>query len=347
MDSAGALPVIHATARGNGSQIHVAWRGPDYSVRVPQPTEASLVDSLWAASQDADNAAFRPRRGWWSLAAWATHALLLLEDGAPVGVAAINVGTAPGDAEARLALLPGRRHRRPPRLLVAAAIDLAAAAGTAVQLRIAIPAAAAWARGAAAAGGHAPGHAQHVMVRPAEAPAPAALPIARIHIRRLRPGEDPALLQALNRAWASTADFRPLREDALLADLRGQRSGMLVTEDMDPPGRIVGTVHAQFDAGRRNPTGGPYAWISNLTTDPDWRGRGLGRALLAAGLTHLRMRGAATVALGVDGGDPAPMALYRSAGFSVIDTVQTWECAKSPAYPGTLGPSRAGSDAPR
>ena len=46
----------------------------------------------------------------------------------------------------------------------------------------------------------------------------------------------------------------------------------------------------------------------------------LGRALLAAGVELLRARGARSVALGVDGGDPIPLALYRSAGFETIST---------------------------
>ncbi len=36
--------------------------------------------------------------------------------------------------------------------------------------------------------------------------------------------------------------------------------------------------------------------------------------------------GARSVALGVDGGNPAPVALYRAAGFATVDTVEMWEC---------------------
>ena len=61
--------------------------------------------------------------------------------------------------------------------------------------------------------------------------------------------------------------------------------------------RILGTVHARFDLTHHNPDGHPYAWISNLTIDPAWRGKGLGRALLAAGVANLQQRGACSVAL--------------------------------------------------
>ncbi|MDP9372753.1 MAG: GNAT family N-acetyltransferase, partial [Chloroflexota bacterium] len=177
----------------------------------------------------------------------------------------------------------------------------------------------------ARARGFRPFRAQHVMLRPADAPPPPIPRVAGARIRPLREGEEPALLAALNRAWAETWNFRPLAGAALAADLAGQRAGFLVAEATAGDARIVGTVHARFDPRERNPGGGPYAWISNLTTDPAWRGRGLGRALLAAGITYLRGRGAGSVALGVDGGAAVPVALYRSAGFETIGMVEIWE----------------------
>lgn len=57
----------------------------------------------------------------------------------------------------------------------------------------------------------------------------------------------------------------------------------------------MGTVHAQFDPAGRNPDGAPYTWISNLTTDPEWRRHSLGRALLSASVAWLHERGALSV----------------------------------------------------
>jgi mycothiol synthase len=106
---------------------------------------------------------------------------------------------------------------------------------------------------------------------------------------------------------------------------RDQRDGMLVAVDAADDGSIIGTSHAVFNPAANNPDGAPYAWISNLTTDPAWRGKGLGRTLLAAGLAHLRKRGGQSVALAVDGGNPAALNLYRSAGFETLSTVVIWE----------------------
>jgi mycothiol synthase len=149
--------------------------------------------------------------------------------------------------------------------------------------------------------------------------------VAGVRIRRMHAGEEQAVLAALNRAWAGTWNFHPLALEVLMADLEGQGAGFLVAVDTSDDAHIVGTVHAIFDPTHQNSDGQPYAWISNLTTDPAWRGRGLGRALLAAGLDYLRQRGARSVALGVDGGNPVPLKLYATAGFRTISTLEIWE----------------------
>ncbi len=159
------------------------------------------------------------------------------------------------------------------------------------------------------------------MLRPADAALPGVVLVPGVRIRSIIDGEEPALLQFLNHAWAGTWNFRPITMEALQADLGGQRQGMLIAVDEADPGRILGTCHAMFDQGYRNPDGQPYAWISNLTTDPAARGRGLGRALLTAGLHELHAQGAGSVALGVDGGAVVPLALYRSVGFATISAV--------------------------
>jgi mycothiol synthase len=281
------------------------------------------VEAIWRASQDADDPAFRPRGGWWSLGAWATASRLLLEGDEAVGVAAVSCETGSDAAEARLALLPSARSGRAGARLLDAALDLAGEEG-APAVRLYAPAVAMWATGAARERGFRLLRAQHLMLRPADAPPMRPRPVEGVRVRPLRAGEEPRLLEALNRGWEGTWNYRPLTADALAADLAGQREGFLVAE---ADRRLVGTVHALLDARGRNPDGGPYAWVSNLTTDPDWRGRGLGRALLAAGLESLRARGAGSVALGVDGGAVVPLALYRSAGFRTVSEVEIWERA--------------------
>jgi ribosomal protein S18 acetylase RimI-like enzyme len=82
-----------------------------------------------------------------------------------------------------------------------------------------------------------------------------------------------------------------------------------------------------FDPAEQNPDGNPRAWISNVTVDPDFRGLGIARAMLAAGIAHLRARGASSITLGVDADNPAPFRLYQSVGFEVASTLEVWDRA--------------------
>ena len=99
--------------------------------------------------------------------------------------------------------------------------------------------------------------------------------------------------------------------------------GMLLAVDADE--RVVATCHAVLDLAAQHPDGAPRAWISNLTVDPDYRSRGLARTMLAAGIAHLRGRGATSITLGVDADDPAPFGLYRSVGFRVLSQTVAWD----------------------
>jgi mycothiol synthase len=48
---------------------------------------------------------------------------------------------------------------------------------------------------------------------------------------------------------------------------------------------------------------------------PEWRGKGLGKALLAWGVNHLRHTGASQVSLNVEGENDGALALYENVGF--------------------------------
>ena len=52
-----------------------------------------------------------------------------------------------------------------------------------------------------------------------------------------------------------------------------------------------------------------------LGVDPDYRGRGVGRHLLAAGISELARKGVRIIELTVDQENTAACALYRSVGF--------------------------------
>jgi ribosomal protein S18 acetylase RimI-like enzyme len=303
--------------RPKGSHLHLA------RLLAADTIDPSILQAVWSASQDVDDPSSRPREGWWSVVDWASTVRPLTMNGEVIGLAAVEVSN--GDvAEGRLALVADRRTRSAARALVNAALAIARSGG-AERLRHVIPTQAIWAGDAVREAGFEAARATHVMLRPATA-GPMAFPnVDGVDVRPLRSGEDSALLAALNRAWAGTWGFSPIPPDALAGDLRGQRDGMLVATDAGDDSRIVATVHAIFDFDARNLDGGPSAWISNLTTDPDWRGRGLGRLMLARGIGSLLERGAESVMLGVDGGNEAAVGLYQSSGFEIVSTTDIWE----------------------
>ena len=140
----------------------------------------------------------------------------------------------------------------------------------------------------------------------------------------MRSGEETRVLDALNRSWSTTWGFVPIPLDMLERDLDGQREGMLLGF-LDGQPRIVGTCHAVYEPEEQNPDGLPRAWISNLTVDPDYRRRGIARAMLVAGISRLRQLGAGSITLGVDAGDPAPLQLYQSVGFTIVSSVEAWD----------------------
>jgi ribosomal protein S18 acetylase RimI-like enzyme len=159
----------------------------------------------------------------------------------------------------------------------------------------------------------------------ASAPTPSGKLPPDLRLRSIRDGEDQDVLDALNRNWTGTWNFVEIPFDMLHEDLDGQREGMLLA--VNASDSIVATCHAVYEPTEQNPDGNPRAWISNVTVDPDYRKRGVARAMLAAGIAHLRARGASSITLGVDANDPAPFGLYTSVGFEVVTSQEAWDKA--------------------
>jgi len=102
-------------------------------------------------------------------------------------------------------------------------------------------------------------------------------------------------------ARRATAWFRP--EDLLLLEEVG-------ADGAEASGRLLGVHWTK----RRTPEVGE---VHNLALHPDAQGRGLGGALLDAGVAHLARVGSREVILWVDAENAPALALYRSRGFSV------------------------------
>jgi mycothiol synthase len=293
-------------------------------LRAAAPADADAMQAIWESSYAEDDPASWSRGGW-SASAWATDARVLEVDGRVIGVAAVRAERAPdGAMPARLALTVPERRPPHPDMLVQGAVELIRLAGG-ERARLFIPSRAVWMQTAARVAGFAPVRMIAHMLLAASAPTPTATAVEWLRLRPIRPGEDERVLAALNRNWEGTWNFVSIPFEMLEQDLDGQREGMLLGVDSDD--EIIATCHAVYEPSERNPDGYPRAWISNLTVDPERRQRGIARYMLAAGIRHLRDRGAGSITLGVDANDPAPFRLYQSVGFEIATSQEAWDKA--------------------
>ncbi len=73
--------------------------------------------------------------------------------------------------------------------------------------------------------------------------------------------------------------------------------------------------------GRASEQGGPHdGWIGIVGVHPDWRGRGLGRAVLVRGLRTLQRAGFERASLHVAAENDPALKLYRSQGMEAVRT---------------------------
>jgi mycothiol synthase len=149
-------------------------------------------------------------------------------------------------------------------------------------------------------------------------------------VRAFRVGHDEEAWLAVNaRAFASHAEQGRMTA----TDLRERQQepwfdpqGFIVVEDrtqIDPDGnaRLAAFHWTKVEAGQ---VGGPLGGeVYVVGVDPDYQGRGLGRAVTLLGLQHLRNVGVETATLYVDGDNTAAIATYGRIGFerSAVDVM--------------------------
>jgi mycothiol synthase len=139
-------------------------------------------------------------------------------------------------------------------------------------------------------------------------------------IRAYRPGEDDAGFLAVNAAaFASHPEQGSLDRRGLLermAEPWFDPAGFLVGER---DGELVGYHWTKVHSDGRQPM---FGEVYVIGVDPSTQGSGLGRALLAAGLEHLRGLGLSEVVLYVEGDNDGAIRLYERYGFThaAVDT---------------------------
>jgi mycothiol synthase len=163
---------------------------------------------------------------------------------------------------------------------------------------------------------------------PLPAPVTPTGPTPTIETRAFRPGlDEQAWLATNNRAFGVHPEQGHWELATLLEREREpwfDPEGLLVLES---EGRLAGSCWTKIHRDTDPPMGEIYV----IGVDPDFRGRGLGRALTAAGLEWLAARGLTHGMLYVDADNQVAVSMYRSMGFGP-DHVDR-------AYTRTVGPA--------
>ena len=134
-------------------------------------------------------------------------------------------------------------------------------------------------------------------------------------------------------AWPERVSTRPYAPGDLaeaetlvresLPDFSGNLAARRVASDLSTVARAAdgGSLAGVVLCERREGQG----FVSYLAVAPEWRGRGLGRALLADALTRMRAAGLERAALGVNGRNESATALYRSVGMRIENRADRYD----------------------
>ncbi|KPV50256.1 hypothetical protein SE17_28035 [Kouleothrix aurantiaca] len=166
------------------------------------------------------------------------------------------------------------------------------------------------------------------MRRPLDTPIePAVLP-AGFTLRHVASDADVAgWVDAFNLSFIDHYNFHPVtlethRHWMQHPSYRPEHDLVAVAED----GTIAAFDLCQIDPAENERNRRNDGWIGILGTRRGYRKLGLGRAVLLAGLHHLKASGVENARLNVDAENPTgALRLYESVGFSVLHSWQTYE----------------------
>jgi len=134
--------------------------------------------------------------------------------------------------------------------------------------------------------------------------------------RYLQPGEEDKLTQLQNRAFAGSWGYNPNTVEEItfrISSSTPSRHDIILTYEGY---RAIGCCWTGIICEEGIPSV-KKGRIHMLGVDPDYRGKGIGRELMMAGLARLRNRGLNVAELTVDSQNKVACALYKSIGFKV------------------------------
>ena len=221
-------------------------------------------------------------------------------DGALVGFAGLDEG---GDIEVCGMVYPAYRRRGIGRALLDAARSEARARGKSSILLIGEDASPG-ARALAASVDAPREFAEHHMELPGPGPEPPAAP--QVTLRRATLDDIDALTEITAAAFGDPEDFVRSR----------------ITADLPDPNQrfYVGWFESRPVGSLKVYTNGPGAGIYAFGVRPEYRGQGLGRAILTATIRLLQAEGRTPMTLEVETENTPAVNLYRSCGFQTTTT---------------------------
>jgi mycothiol synthase len=143
--------------------------------------------------------------------------------------------------------------------------------------------------------------------------------------RSLLHGEEERLTALQNRSFAGSWGFNPnsVAEIVYWLNMSGcSPNDVIMTYYQDTP---VGYCWTRIDPAEDGVGTAITGMIHMLGVDPDFRKKGIGKIVLAAGLSYLKRKGLKTVVLTVDSQNPAALALYESTGFTMYSETEWYE----------------------
>ena len=143
--------------------------------------------------------------------------------------------------------------------------------------------------------------------------------------RHLQAGEEDKLTRIQNRSFAGTWGYNPTGVEDIVYRLNmigcSPEDVILIFAADRPVGYCWTLVDPEASAAAGTNVGRIYM----LGVDPDYRGSGIGKQALLAGLAHLKSKGIEVAELTVDSQNPAACALYESGGFKISSTSAWYE----------------------
>ena len=134
--------------------------------------------------------------------------------------------------------------------------------------------------------------------------------------------DETALATVQNAAFEGSFGFAPNTPEQIAGyvEMRGAPGDILMAEDSS--GSVIGYVWTSVTGSKDN-SGESAGMIEMTGVLPSQRGRGVGSAVIAAGLRHLRERGATVIDLEVDGENLSARRIYKDLGFKKMSE-QFW-----------------------